>query len=113
MSLPLSLYSRSTGLVRWIELLVDGVITLTPFLHDVAVPPSSAKKGEDERPHGIIKIHKLPVHHERGYEGLREGGGDYAFVVSRRKFEIKEWSLPPVDNEEEEEGKQTKVDIEF
>lgn len=33
MSLPLSLYPRSAGLTRWIELLNDGVFELSPFPH--------------------------------------------------------------------------------
>ncbi len=32
-TLPLSLYPRSSGLVRWMELLSDGVIELSPFPH--------------------------------------------------------------------------------
>lgn len=67
-------------------------------------------------------IHRLPVFHERGGGGSdgKSGGvgDDLAFTVSRRKFVIKPFSLPPVDGDTEAqkgemEVKQTKVDIDF
>jgi elongator complex protein 4 len=42
LTLPLSLYPRSSGLVRWMELLNDGVVELSPFPHSYqADAPSS------------------------------------------------------------------------
>ncbi|KAL2058333.1 hypothetical protein ABVK25_001059 [Lepraria finkii] len=74
LTLPLSLHPRSTGLVRWIEHICDGVLELTPFPHRVEVEPPSGKagKGESENPQGMVKVHKLPVLTEKGGGG---GGG--------------------------------------
>ncbi|WEW57707.1 Elongator subunit elp4 [Emydomyces testavorans] len=120
-TLPLSLYPRSTGLVRWIEYLSDGVIELAPFPHS-AHSNSSATSGAatagDEPPQGMLKIHRLPVFHERGGGADKNTGEDWAFTFSRRKFTIKPFSLPPVDGDNEAQqhdpssGK-GKADLEF
>ncbi len=124
MSLPLALYPRSTGLVRWMELLSDGVLELTPFA-DVAdndsglQAPSSAAPGKEEQPQGILQIHRLPVFHEKGGGGggAVQLGDDLAFTISRRRFAIRPFNLPPVegDNNAQSAGneKQTNVDIDF
>lgn len=91
-----------------------------------------ARAGVDEHPQGLFKIHKLPVVTDRG-AGVREGD-DLAFTVSRRRFVIKPFSLPPVEGDTEAQqgggqqqqqasagagggenalGKATKIDIEF
>ncbi|KAI9842497.1 MAG: hypothetical protein M1837_007091 [Sclerophora amabilis] len=110
-TLPLELYPRSSGLVRWIELLSDGVIELTPFPHSAdstqQLATSGAATAQEEQPQGLVKIHRLPVFHERGGGG---GGGlglgdDLAFTVSRRKFAIKPFSLPPVEGDTEAQQK--------
>ncbi|MCJ1401759.1 hypothetical protein MMC11_004976 [Xylographa trunciseda] len=124
-SLPLTLYPRSTGLVCWMELLSDGVIELVPFPHTIDTGPSLTTSGaataEEEKPQGMIKVHRLPIFHERGGGGTGGAGvgDDLAFTVSRRKFVIKPFSLPPVEGDTEaqkgdvEIGKATKVDIDF
>lgn len=68
----------------------------------------------------MLKVHRLPVFHEKGGGGGGSGGvgDDLAFTVSRRKFVIKPFSLPPVEGDTEAQrgkadGKPTKVDIEF
>lgn len=70
----------------------------------------------------MVKIHRLPVVHERGGGGSAGTGGavgdDLAFMVSRRKFVIKPFNLPPVEGDTEAQKgevdvKQTKVDIDF
>ncbi|KAI9825362.1 MAG: hypothetical protein M1826_007040 [Phylliscum demangeonii] len=120
-TLPLDLYPRATGLVRWMELLSDGVLELTPFPHSFAAAmPEHA--GPDERgasprqhpapppPQGILHVHRLPVFHERGGggggavggradDGTRRLGEDLAFTLSRRHFVIRPFSLPPVHAE--------------
>ncbi|KAI9852347.1 MAG: hypothetical protein M1830_006801, partial [Pleopsidium flavum] len=122
LTLPLSLYPRCTGLVRWIELLSDGVLELAPFPHSSDLGPSAgtsgAATGQEEHPQGMLKLHRLPVFHERGGGGSGGSssggvGDDLAFTVSRRKFVIKPFSLPPVEGDTEAqkgeaEGKQTK-----
>ncbi|KAI9827174.1 MAG: hypothetical protein M1832_005310 [Thelocarpon impressellum] len=109
LSLPLALHPRASGLVRWAELLCDGVLELAPFAHldDAA---------HEERPQGMLRIHSLPLFHERG--GGAAGGGnvghDLAFTLSRRRFAIRPYSLPPVDGDvEAQEGAKSKTDLEF
>jgi len=114
-TLPLALYPRSSSLVRWIEYLCDGVISLHPFPHrvgEIERPPSQKGKAE-EKPQGMLNVHKLPIFAERGGgagrgvgEGGAAGGEDLCFVVSRRKFLIKPYNLPPMEGEEEETGKE-------
>ena len=106
------------------EILSDGVIELVPFPHtiDTRPPPttSSATTAQEERPQGILKVHCLPIFHERGGgPGGAQLGDDMAFTVSRRKFVIKPFSLPPIEGDTEaqrgevEGGKATKVDVDF
>jgi len=129
LTLPLSLYNRHTALVRFAETLSDGVLELTPFPHlmdasNNLAESGGARSGVDEQPQGMFKVHKLPVVTDRG-GGVREGD-DLAFTVSRRRFVIKPFSLPPVEGDTEAQQKQgeaqgdkgslgsaTKVDIEF
>ena len=72
----------------------------------------------------MVKVHKLPVFHERGGGGggARGLGDDLAFVVSRRKFVIRPFSLPPAEGDTEAQkgeadgkgtGRLTKEGIEF
>ncbi|OAX83318.1 hypothetical protein ACJ72_02318 [Emergomyces africanus] len=120
-TLPLSLYPRTSGLTRWIELLSDGVIELAPFPHLSDASPSAtsgAATAQEEPPQGMLKIHRLPVLHERGGGGTSSLGDDWAFTLSRRKFAIKPFNLPPVegDNEAQQGGSSggtSKEDLEF
>lgn len=119
-SLPLSLYSRSAGIVRWMELLSDGVVELSPFPHssDVEVAAKPESGTAEEAPQGLLRIHRLPILHERG-SGTVSAGDDWAFSLSRRKFSIQPFSLPPVEGDiEAQQGtkfqqKSTKADLEF
>ncbi|KAI4255145.1 MAG: hypothetical protein LQ352_002716 [Teloschistes flavicans] len=119
-SLPLMLYPRSAGLTTWMELLSDGVIELSPFPHPVDAGPSTTAGGatttHEEKPQGIVKVHRLPVFSEKGGGGV--SGDDLVFIVSRRKFLIKPFNLPPVEGDLEAQrgegdGKPTNIDIEF
>lgn len=120
-TLPLSLHPRSSGLTRWMELLCDGVLELVPLqLNSVhALPPSGKSDSKsDERTQGLLKVHSLPIYHEKG------GGGsdghareDLSFSLSRSKgLTIKPFSLPPMLEDEPDqtqvEGKK-KRSIEF
>lgn len=117
-TLPLELYPRASGLVRWIELLSDGVIELTPFPHLMDAGTGAGAKGE-EQPQGMLRIHRLPVFHERGGGGgASKLGEDLAFTLSRRKFATKPFSLPPLEGDTEAqqggaEGAQIKGDLSF
>lgn len=123
MTLPTELHPRSTGLVRWAELLSDGVLELTPFPHLMdasnSLAESGGARGKDEQPQGMLKVHKLPTTTERGEGGAGAGntiGEDLAFTVSRRRFEIKPFSLPPAEGDQDaqkEGGSLTGKDVEF
>ncbi|CAG7995411.1 unnamed protein product [Penicillium olsonii] len=117
---PLSLFPRSSGLVRWIELLSDGVIELCPFPHSAdATATSGAATSQEEPPQGMLKTHRLPVLHERGGGSDQNVGQDWAFILSRRRFEIKPFSLPPAEGDTEAQdtaaagGMPKKSDLEF
>jgi elongator complex protein 4 len=119
-TIPLSLYPRSTGLIRWIEILCDGVVELCPFPHSSdAIATSGAATAHEEPPQGMLKTHKLPVLHERGGGSDQNIGEDWAFTLSRRRFEIKPFSLPPAegDNEAQQASSDSKMpkkaDLEF
>ncbi|TQS33723.1 hypothetical protein Golomagni_05921 [Golovinomyces magnicellulatus] len=120
-SLPLMLYPRSTGITRWMEILSDGVIELTPL-----PPIPNPVNLPEDAPQGILKIHKLPVFHEKGGEEATSGssrfGDDLGFTLNRRKgLVIKPFSLPPIGAEEEavkntsenKNGKFSEADIQF
>lgn len=120
MTLPVMLYPRSAGLTRWIELLSDGVMELSPFPRSTEAGPPMTASGsataQEENPQGMVKMHRLPVFSEKGGGGTL--GDDLVFTVSRRKFVIKPFNLPPVEGDAEAqrgegEGKPTAVDIDF
>lgn len=122
-TLPLELYPRTSGLVRWAEILSDGVLELTPFPHLMdatnSLAESGGARGTEEQPQGMVKLHKLPITTARGEGGAGAGnsiGEDLAFTVSRRKFIIKPFSLPPLEGDQEAQqdaGKLTSKDVEF
>lgn len=122
-TLPLELHPRTSGLVRWAEILSDGVIELTPFPHlmdaSKALPESGGARTSEEQPQGMVKVHKTPINTERGEGGagvVNSVGEDLAFTVSRRKFAIKPFSLPPLEGDQEaqkEAGKLTGKEVEF
>jgi elongator complex protein 4 len=113
-------------LTRWMELLSDGVLELAPFPSSAIAIKSTPgiSTVHEEPPQGMLKIHRLPVFHEKGGGGGEASGfgDDLAFTLSRRKgLVIKPFSLPPVEGDSEaqqgrhehDHGKATKVDIEF
>jgi elongator complex protein 4 len=126
-TLPLTLHPRGTGLTRWAEILSDGVIELTPFpTHAIspAAASSGSATGQDETPQGMLKVHRLPILHEKGSGGSESNGfgDDLAFTLSRRKgLVIKPFSLPPVDGDTDAQhagmegsgGGASRFDIEF
>lgn len=106
------------------EILTDGVFELAPFPHTIEVGPLTTTTGaataQEETPQGIMKLHRLPIFHEKGGGGGGNGeiSNDFAFTVSKRKFAIKPFSLPPVDGDTEAQrddgaAKATKVEIDF
>ncbi|KAH8195056.1 hypothetical protein TruAng_010789 [Truncatella angustata] len=120
MTLPLSLYPRSTGLTRWMELLCDGALELIPLQLDaVHAPPPDSKSDSksEEKTQGLLKVHSLPVHHEKGGGSDGHTVEDMAFSLSRSKgLIIKPFVLPPMLEDEEKEknpASTTKTSIEF
>lgn len=106
------------------EILSDGVLELTPFPHPTENEPSTTTSGaataQEEKPQGMVKMHRLPVFHENGRGGgVGAGGGDdLAFTVSRKNFSIKPFSLPPVGEDTDAQKVDvgvggTKADLEF
>lgn len=84
------------------EILCDGVIELCPFPHSSdALATSGAATSQEEPPQGMLKIHKLPVLHERGGGNDQSVGQDWAFILTRKRFEIKPFSLPPAEGDRE------------
>ncbi|KAI0101551.1 Elongator complex protein 4 [Nemania sp. FL0031] len=105
LTLPLSLYPRTTGLTRWIELLCDGVLEFIPLQSTTIHKPPPSSKGEgkdDEKIQGLIKVHSLPIFHEKG-GGSHSALDDQSFSLSRsRGLIIKPFYLPPADSDENE-----------
>ena len=113
-SFPLSVHPRTAGLTRWIELLSDGVIELSPFPHssgtDVADPN---KPGQDEQPQGLLTVHRLPILHERG-GGSGAVSEESTFTLSRKRFTIKPFNLPPVEGDiEAQQERDKRSEMEF
>ncbi|KAI5787696.1 Elongator complex protein 4 [Peziza echinospora] len=140
MSLPTELYPRETGMVRWMELLSDGVVEICPLQHLMEKASRIGAKMKDDIPMGVVRVWRVPgggrivggswAGGAIGGGGAGGGGEDLAFTVTRKRFQISMFSLPPADGDEAEAEshrsggggagagddhvhKSTKVDIEF
>ena len=102
LTLPVSLYPRSSGLTRWAELVSDGVMELIPLQqqnqHQGGRDATSEGKAQ-----GLLQIHSLPIFHEKG--GGLEGSSsreDLSFRLSSSQgLLITPFSLPPVGDEDD------------
>ncbi|KAI9736377.1 MAG: hypothetical protein M1818_006110 [Claussenomyces sp. TS43310] len=129
LTFPLLLYPRSMGLTRWMEMLSDGVMELVPFPSiatvDSVSKASTSTASKEEPTQGLLKVHRLPVFHEKG-GGAAESSGfgnDMAFTLSRKRgLVMKPFSLPPVGGGPEAQqenlttdhgGMASKTDMEF
>ena len=126
LSLPLELYPRASGLVRWIEILADAVVELVPVVSLMERATWAAAKGREDVPMGLVRVWKVPEKKVGGGSGAA-GVEDLAFTVTRRRFEIGLFSLQPEEEGEDKpgalgaeegghtggSGRKTKVDIEF
>ncbi|KAK0745129.1 Elongator complex protein 4 [Apiosordaria backusii] len=105
-TLQTSLFPRSSGLVRWMELLCDGVLELIPLpATPGAAPPSSSSEKTDQA-QGLLKVHTLPIYHEKGGGGAETSSfrETLSFSLSASKgLNIKPYSLPPMEEEEKKE----------
>ncbi|KAM4055661.1 PAXNEB protein [Hirsutella rhossiliensis] len=109
-TLPVSLYPRTTGLTRWMELLSDGVIELVSLPRHATTNHGSDRDGNFQ---GLLRVHSLPVFHERGgglaNSCLRE---DRSFKLSASNgMVIMPFSLPPVGDQDSQpsEAPESKV----
>ncbi|RKU45838.1 hypothetical protein DL546_007001 [Coniochaeta pulveracea] len=104
-TLPVSLFARGQGLTRWMELLFDGVIELVPLPSNpgAAPPAASGEAGRKaEQSQGLLRVHSLPVYHEKGGGGAENNHfrEDLSFSLSASKgLVIKPFSLPPLGEE--------------
>ncbi|KAB5576521.1 PAXNEB protein-domain-containing protein [Coniochaeta sp. 2T2.1] len=102
-TLPISLFPRSDGLTRWMELLSDGVIELIPLpANPGAPPPSSSDSKSEDKSQGLLRVHSLPIYHEKGGGGAENNHfrEDLTFSLSASKgMVIKPFSLPPLGEE--------------
>jgi elongator complex protein 4 len=102
-TLPVSLFPRSDGLTRWMELLSDGVIELIPLPANPGAPPPSTGDSKDEdKSQGLLRVHSLPIYHEKGGGGAEHNHfrEDLTFSLSASKgMVIRPFSLPPLGEE--------------
>lgn len=104
-TLPISLFPRSNGLTRWMELLSDGVIELIPLPANPGAPPPSSGNGgskSEDKSQGLLRVHSLPIYHEKGGGGAENNHfrEDLTFSLSASKgMVIKPFSLPPLGEE--------------
>ncbi|KAK3379963.1 Elongator complex protein 4 [Lasiosphaeria ovina] len=109
-TLPTSLFPRGSGLVRWMELLSDGVVELIPLPANpaAAAPPTSPKTDSrnGDQAQGLLRIHSLPVYHEKGGGGAETSSfrENLSFSLSAsRGLVIKPYSLPPMEDDDHKE----------
>lgn len=103
-TMPVTLFPRSNGVTRWVELLSDGVLEMIPLPPKLgAAPPSKTESKVQEQSQGILRVHSLPIFHEKGGGGaehhhFRE---DLSFHLSGTKgLVIQPYVLPPMEEEE-------------
>ncbi|KAK4651601.1 Elongator subunit elp4 [Podospora pseudocomata] len=107
-TLQTSLYPRSSGLVRWMELLCDGVLELIPLPATPGAAPPSSSSEKTEQAQGLLKAHTLPIYHEKGGGGAETSSfrETLSFSLSATKgLNIKPYSLPPMEEEENKKEK--------
>ncbi|KAH8688063.1 Elongator complex protein 4 [Ilyonectria robusta] len=99
-TLPITLFPRSTGLTRWMELLSDGVLELVPLQHQA---PVTREPGNEDKGQGMLRAHSLPVFHEKGggLEGTWARENLSFRLSSSSGLVIEPFSLPPIGDEEE------------
>lgn len=93
------------------ELLSDGVLELVPLpaTPGAAPPPSSPSTEKSDQSQGLLKVHTLPVYHEKGGGGAETSTfkETLSFSLSMSKgLNIKPYSLPPMIEDEEEQKKE-------
>ncbi|CAG7562443.1 unnamed protein product [Fusarium equiseti] len=99
-TIPVTLFPRSTGLTRWVELLSDGVLELIPLQHQ---GPVVREPGSEDKGQGLLRAHSLPVFHEKGggLEGTWNRENLSFKLSSSSGLVITPFSLPPIGDDEE------------
>ncbi|KAJ3526272.1 hypothetical protein NM208_g11275 [Fusarium decemcellulare] len=99
-TIPVTLFPRSSGLTRWMELLSDGVLELIPLQHQA---PITREPGSEDKGQGLLRAHSLPVFHEKGggLEGTWNRENLSFKLSSSNGLVITPFSLPPIGDEEE------------
>ncbi|KAH7163627.1 PAXNEB protein-domain-containing protein [Dactylonectria estremocensis] len=94
LTLPITLFQRSSGLTRWMELLSDGVLELIPLQHQ---GPVTREPGGENKGQGMLRAHSLPVFHEKGggIEGTWARENLSFRLSSSSGLVIEPFSLPP------------------
>ncbi|KUI68285.1 Elongator complex protein 4 [Cytospora mali] len=105
---PVTLFPRANGVTRWIELLSDGVLEMVPLPPKLgAAPPSSGNASKvQEQSQGILRVHSLPIFHEKGGGGAENNHfrEDLSFHLSSTKgLVIQPYVLPPMEDEDHKE----------
>lgn len=102
LTIPLSLHTRNSGMVRWVENLCDGVMEIMPLLYGNEIGPAvinntmasaSSETKDLDHPQGLLRVHKLPVITEKSGGAT---GENFAFRLDRRHLLIGKYHLPPV-----------------
>lgn len=107
-TLPVSLFPRNNGMTRWIEIISDGILEMIPLPPKLGAvpPPSNAASKLQDQSQGILRLHSLPVFHEKG-GGAAENNhfrDDLSFHMSSTKgLVIQPYVLPPLEEEDRKE----------
>ncbi|RDA85412.1 hypothetical protein CP532_3768 [Ophiocordyceps camponoti-leonardi (nom. inval.)] len=108
-TIPRSLYSRSSGLIKWVEILFDGTIEIDTDSSSVF---SEYDGGQQQ---GVVRVHSLPVVHERG--GGREGTSLEQMMLLKTcvvsGVHIQPSDLPPVISGEHHQSFDSNLSLEF
>lgn len=95
-SVPSTLFSRDCEQIFWLENLASAVFSLHPF------PVKETVNGLVTQPLGLFRIHKLPLALPFTNHANSNEAGDLSFTVSKRRFTIEPWVLPPLDDEQKD-----------
>lgn len=108
-SVSTTLYPRSSGITRWMELLSDGVFEMVPLQQPVHMQPGAKPEHAAQ---GMFRVHRLPIYNERGggLEGKPSQDNLSFRLSSTNGIVILPFSLPPVGEMEHEEKKKTEKD---
>ncbi|KAL1869887.1 Elongator subunit elp4 [Diaporthe australafricana] len=120
-TLPVTLFPRNNGVTRWAELLSDGVLEMIPLPPKLGATPASSNSESkvQEQSQGILRVHSLPIFHEKGGGGAENNHfrEDLSFHLSGTKgLVIQPYVLPPMEEEDHKEkspASTVKDDIDF